>query len=151
MVIGQLHFFSSESDIPGAEVFASRSLAVLEGENICEFSHPSVVLILQYSAFTTMRGLLRLKKLAALTVLLQLLTVATASPAGECSATEKCAQGCCSSSGYCGFGPEYCGDTCISSCDAKAECGQYAATPGKKCPLNVCCSEFGSVLPVLYL
>ncbi|OQO13612.1 hypothetical protein B0A48_01841 [Cryoendolithus antarcticus] len=26
---------------------------------------------------------------------------------------------------------------------AKSECGQYADPPGKDCPLNVCCSEFG--------
>ncbi|KAJ8130004.1 hypothetical protein O1611_g3626 [Lasiodiplodia mahajangana] len=43
----------------------------------------------------------------------------------------------------CGYGPKYCGDTCISNCDAHAECGRYAEDEGQKCPLNVCCSEFG--------
>ncbi|KAL5365893.1 bacteriodes thetaiotaomicron symbiotic chitinase [Aspergillus floccosus] len=63
---------------------------------------------------------------------------------GFCSDTEECETGCCSSSGYCGFGPDFCGDdVCISTCDAVAECGKYAETPGTECPLNVCCSEFG--------
>ncbi|OAA41490.1 Chitinase II [Beauveria brongniartii RCEF 3172] len=43
----------------------------------------------------------------------------------------------------CGFGPEYCGDGCLGTCNAVAECGRYAATPGTKCPLNVCCSQYG--------
>ncbi|KAH8680171.1 family 18 glycosyl hydrolase [Ilyonectria robusta] len=62
---------------------------------------------------------------------------------GTCSETQECVLGCCSDAGFCGFGPNYCGDSCISSCDAAAECGQYAATPGTKCPLNVCCSQSG--------
>ncbi|QRW11038.1 chitinase [Ceratobasidium sp. AG-Ba] len=28
-------------------------------------------------------------------------------------------------------------------CTATAECGQYASVPGTKCPLNVCCSQYG--------
>jgi len=51
---------------------------------------------------------------------------------------------------FAGYGPASCGtddqspnDKCWSNCDAKAECGQYAKTPGQGCPLNVCCSEFG--------
>ncbi|KAL4867386.1 glycoside hydrolase superfamily [Aspergillus spectabilis] len=32
----------------------------------------------------------------------------------------------------------------MSTCDAVAECGEYAATPGTACPLNVCCSKHGS-------
>lgn len=32
--------------------------------------------------------------------------------------------------GTCGFGPDYCGDDCDSQCDAKAECGKYAAKGG---------------------
>lgn len=62
---------------------------------------------------------------------------------GTCSETSPCVSGCCSSTGSCGFGDDYCGDTCISSCDATAECGQYAAVPGTTCPLNVCCSQYG--------
>ncbi|KAF2009039.1 glycoside hydrolase family 18 protein [Aaosphaeria arxii CBS 175.79] len=38
--------------------------------------------------------------------------------------------------GNCGYGPLYCGDGCSSNCDAAAECGQHAKTPGKTCPLN---------------
>ncbi|OMP85134.1 Killer toxin subunits alpha/beta, partial [Diplodia seriata] len=52
--------------------------------------------------------------------------------------------------GYCNYGPEACGttgtspnDVCWSNCDAHAECGRYAEVPGTKCPLNVCCSQFG--------
>ncbi|KAI0024494.1 chitotriosidase-1 [Xylariomycetidae sp. FL0641] len=55
---------------------------------------------------------------------------------------------CCGSflgtdTGTCGFGDTFCGDDCDSQCDAKADCGQYADPPGKTCPLNVCCSEYG--------
>ncbi|KAI1798649.1 chitotriosidase-1 [Daldinia bambusicola] len=55
---------------------------------------------------------------------------------------------CCGSflgtdTGTCGFGPTFCGSDCDSQCDAKSECGQYADPPGKKCPLNVCCSGYG--------
>jgi len=62
----------------------------------------------------------------------------------ECSASSKCKIGCCSSSGFCGFGPSFCGDgNCTSTCDAQAECGQYAPADKRTCPLNVCCSQFG--------
>lgn len=58
---------------------------------------------------------------------------------------------CCSKkTGYCNYGPKACGtnnispnEVCWSNCDAKAECGRIADPPGKKCPLNVCCSEYG--------
>ncbi|KAI9150010.1 Chitotriosidase-1 [Paramyrothecium foliicola] len=58
---------------------------------------------------------------------------------------------CCpKETGWCNYGPEACGtnnispnDVCWSNCDAKAECGRFAASPGKECPLNVCCSPFG--------
>ncbi|KAL4901140.1 glycoside hydrolase superfamily [Aspergillus multicolor] len=60
---------------------------------------------------------------------------------GQDCATEGCEQGCCGTGGYCGFGPDYCGDgNCVSSCNATAECGPYASPAGKECPLNVCCS-----------
>ncbi|KAJ5337537.1 glycoside hydrolase [Penicillium brevicompactum] len=44
-------------------------------------------------------------------------------------------------------GPDFCGkDVCVSGCDSKAECdpgfGSEWATKSK-CPLNVCCSDFG--------
>ncbi|KAM3079706.1 hypothetical protein ACMFMG_006117 [Clarireedia jacksonii] len=58
---------------------------------------------------------------------------------------------CCpKETGQCNYGPKACGtngispnDVCWSNCDAKAECGRYAEPAGKKCPLNVCCSQFG--------
>ncbi|CAG8250664.1 unnamed protein product [Penicillium salamii] len=63
---------------------------------------------------------------------------------GSCSSKDKCETGCCSKEGYCGFGPDFCGDdVCISGCDALAECGEFAKVNGTACPLNVCCSEFG--------
>lgn len=41
-----------------------------------------------------------------------------------CSNTTQCAEGCCNNQGNCGFGPDFCGaDVCISTCDAKAQCG----------------------------
>ncbi|CAE6441266.1 unnamed protein product [Rhizoctonia solani] len=62
----------------------------------------------------------------------------------SCSAAKPCANGaCCGESGFCGYGPTYCGTGCQSNCNAKAECGKYADVPGKKCPLNVCCSQYG--------
>ncbi|KAI7114375.1 hypothetical protein KC352_g34682 [Hortaea werneckii] len=62
----------------------------------------------------------------------------------SCSARALCSNGaCCGASGYCGYGPKYCGDGCLSQCDATAECGEFASEPDKKCPLNVCCSQFG--------
>ncbi|OJK02479.1 glycoside hydrolase family 18 protein [Aspergillus aculeatus ATCC 16872] len=62
---------------------------------------------------------------------------------GTCSATAESVSGCCSKSGYCGFGPDSCGDdVCVSTCDAVAECGPYAKVANPTCPLNVCCSQF---------
>ena len=59
-----------------------------------------------------------------------------------CSKTSPCAnEACCSQWGNCGYGPDFCGDKCLSNCDAKSECGKYGKS--EKCPLNVCCSEFG--------
>ena len=70
----------------------------------------------------------------------------------SCSETKPCSNhACCGRAGYCGYGPDYCGttgqspnDRCWSDCDAHTEYGKYAETPGATCPLNVCCSEFGS-------
>ncbi|RDW92951.1 uncharacterized protein DSM5745_00273 [Aspergillus mulundensis] len=69
----------------------------------------------------------------------------------SCNENKPCGNGaCCAKSGYCGFGPKYCGedgkspnDVCWSNCDAHAECGVYAETKGDECPLNVCCSQYG--------
>lgn len=64
----------------------------------------------------------------------------------SCGAHKPCKNGaCCGKCGYCGYGPTYCGDGCASNCGAVAECGHYAKSPGKQCPLNTCCSEFGFV------
>lgn len=62
----------------------------------------------------------------------------------SCSEDNPCSNhACCGKSGFCGYGPDYCGDGCQADCDAVAECGEFASEKGKKCPLNVCCSEFG--------
>lgn len=70
----------------------------------------------------------------------------------SCSESKPCKNGACCSkeTGYCNYGPEACGtggkspnDKCWSNCDAHAECGRFAKEPDKKCPLNVCCSQFG--------
>ncbi len=70
---------------------------------------------------------------------------------------------CCGKSGFCGYGPTYCGEGCSSHCDAHAECGQYSESGGENLVLcrfselppvrtvsgltdddrNVCCSQFG--------
>lgn len=64
----------------------------------------------------------------------------------SCSASNPCSNGaCCGAGGYCGYGSTYCGTGCVSNCNATAECGKDASTPGKTCPLNTCCSEFGFV------
>ncbi|KAL2752063.1 glycoside hydrolase family 18 protein [Sodiomyces alcalophilus JCM 7366] len=69
----------------------------------------------------------------------------------SCSEVKPCSNGaCCAKTGVCGYGPDACGtngespnDLCWSNCDAHAECGRFAEEPGKKCPLNVCCSQHG--------
>lgn len=64
----------------------------------------------------------------------------------SCDADNPCSNGaCCGPSGYCGYGPIYCGTGCVSNCNTTAQCGQYAATPGATWPLNVCCSQYGFV------
>lgn len=61
-----------------------------------------------------------------------------------CGPDSPCSNGaCCGESGWCGYGPTYCGDGCQSNCVATAECGEFAATPDAGCPLNVCCSQYG--------
>ena len=61
-----------------------------------------------------------------------------------CGPDRPCENGaCCGPNGYCGFGDDYCGDGCVSNCDATAECGKNAKPADKLCPLNTCCSEFG--------
>ncbi|KAF2432500.1 hypothetical protein EJ08DRAFT_630268 [Tothia fuscella] len=62
----------------------------------------------------------------------------------SCGIGRPCSNGaCCGEGGFCGYGPTYCGDGCISNCEAVAECGEFATPAGKTCPLNTCCSQFG--------
>jgi hypothetical protein len=64
----------------------------------------------------------------------------------SCGPSKPCGNGaCCGASGFCGYGPNYCGSGCVSNCGATAECGKFAKTPGKTCPLNTCCSQYGFV------
>jgi hypothetical protein len=39
-----------------------------------------------------------------------------------CSADRPCELGCCSNTGVCRMGPDFCGDSCISNCDSKSDC-----------------------------
>ncbi|KUJ13269.1 glycoside hydrolase [Mollisia scopiformis] len=66
-------------------------------------------------------------------------------PTGTCAPGTPCVNGaCCSNARICGYSPKECGKkTCISNCDAKAECGQYGVPGNNTCPINVCCSKFG--------
>ena len=65
-------------------------------------------------------------------------------PIGTCNKDTPCTnKACCGPDGLCGYSPKSCGNGCSSNCDAKAQCGQYAPADSQKCPLNVCCSEFG--------
>ena len=62
----------------------------------------------------------------------------------SCGKGNPCANGaCCGGSGYCGYGPTYCGEDCVSNCNAVAECGKFASPAEKTCPLNTCCSQYG--------
>lgn len=48
--------------------------------------------------------------------------------------------------GVCGLGPKFCGEGCTSTCGYKSECDPgwgIQWSNATKCPLNVCCSEFG--------
>lgn len=48
--------------------------------------------------------------------------------------------------GTCGLGPDFCGDTCYSSCGYKSECDPgwgIEWSNASTCPLNVCCSQYG--------
>ncbi|KAK1767907.1 killer toxin subunits alpha/beta [Phialemonium atrogriseum] len=58
--------------------------------------------------------------------------------AQECSATKKCATGCCSEFGFCGTSEEHCGAGCLSTCEFKLGCDV-----NNPCPDGTCCSKFG--------
>ncbi|KAF9889730.1 hypothetical protein FE257_007036 [Aspergillus nanangensis] len=70
---------------------------------------------------------------------------AAAQEEGVCAPGSPCTNGaCCANTGWCGYGPDFCGDdVCLSNCDAEAECGKYSKGGSVSCPLNVCCSEWG--------
>ncbi|KAK4447080.1 glycoside hydrolase [Podospora aff. communis PSN243] len=71
----------------------------------------------------------------------------------SCSTSNPCRIGCCGNGGnpnnayICGTGEDFCGPSCISNCDYKAECNPGGWDPryvaSERCPLNVCCSTFG--------
>ncbi|KAH6953868.1 chitinase [Ilyonectria sp. MPI-CAGE-AT-0026] len=83
----------------------------------------------------------------ALVTLLTLFCQVSLQAETECSKTKLCKAGCCSSAGFCGYGPDYCGKGCLSTCTRKSDCNpgwksdEFSA--GNKCPLNVCCSKHG--------
>ncbi|KAK5654286.1 hypothetical protein OQA88_7463 [Cercophora sp. LCS_1] len=66
-------------------------------------------------------------------------------PIGTCAPGIPCSNGaCCSDTGVCSYAPSSCApEVCISNCDAKAPCGEYADPESASCPLNVCCSQYG--------
>jgi hypothetical protein len=70
--------------------------------------------------------------------LLSFLLAVLPAAAQECSATKKCATGCCSKFGFCGTGEEHCGEGCLSTCDFRLGCD--AKNP---CADGTCCSKFG--------
>lgn len=75
-------------------------------------------------------------------LLLPFLSLVLGQQDATCDTEHPCEVGCCSMSGSCGFGPDWCAEeNCISNCDAVAECGEY--NEDKECPLNVCCSRWG--------
>ncbi|KAI5198888.1 glycoside hydrolase [Aureobasidium subglaciale] len=83
--------------------------------------------------------------------LLRRQTSSNSHPDYTCGPDRPCQnKACCGKSNVCGFGELYCGDGCQSHCDAKAECGRDATTPGTECPLNVCCRCIGCVVNQRY-
>ncbi|KAH6857101.1 glycoside hydrolase superfamily [Chaetomium sp. MPI-CAGE-AT-0009] len=70
--------------------------------------------------------------------LLAIFSVILPVAAQECSATNKCATGCCSQFGFCGTSEEHCGEGCLSTCDFRLGCD--AQNP---CADGTCCSKFG--------
>ncbi|KAL7622471.1 hypothetical protein AAE478_007977 [Parahypoxylon ruwenzoriense] len=69
----------------------------------------------------------------------------------SCDKSKPCALGCCGpldekGIGVCGMGPKFCGDGCTSTCTSKSECDPgwgIQWSNASKCPLNVCCSDYG--------
>ncbi|KAJ4402691.1 hypothetical protein N0V91_007066 [Didymella pomorum] len=62
----------------------------------------------------------------------------------QCSASNPCPDGsCCNDQGHCGYRDEYCKESCVANCGAKAPCGINSKDGSQLCPLNLCCSHFG--------
>lgn len=114
------------------------SITPLKAENISFFADaPTNFLMRQpWSAENVTEAKFHAKFAPALDLVT---TTAADSNDYTCGANKACRLhlACCNGvSGQCGYGPEYCGsDVCISDCDAKAECGQYAAVGKEECPL----------------
>ncbi|CAM1502566.1 Fc.00g073420.m01.CDS01 [Cosmosporella sp. VM-42] len=99
-----------------------------------------------------MKGL-STKACMAFLVFLILATISFAADEdATCTNDKGCEKGCCgpideaTGKGICGTGPDYCGDDCTSECDYKAECDPgwgLKYSNATKCPLNVCCSDYG--------
>lgn len=74
-------------------------------------------------------------KCYSICVLLFAYLISTVLAQSTCTPDSPCAQGCCSKSGYCGFGPAFCGaGNCTSGCDAQAECGRKSKVKSIPCP-----------------
>ncbi|KAH7117301.1 oviduct-specific glycoprotein [Dactylonectria macrodidyma] len=50
---------------------------------------------------------------------------------------------CCGKNNICGYGPDYCGDGCISQCNATAMCGEFSENADMPCGMKLCCSATG--------
>lgn len=50
---------------------------------------------------------------------------------------------CCGKNHTCGYGPDFCGDGCISKCEATAMCGEYSENADMDCGMMLCCSAMG--------
>ncbi|KAF2473995.1 chitinase A1 [Lindgomyces ingoldianus] len=91
-----------------------------------------------------MTSTLSLRYLLALLLTLSVVSFVSSQQGATCDAENKCKVGCCSKQGSCGFGDDWCApNNCIGTCNATAECGQWANPKGKECPLKVCCSRWG--------
>ncbi|KAH6608262.1 chitinase (class v) [Trichoderma cornu-damae] len=88
-----------------------------------------------------------MNKLLAFAVLICCLLQLSLQQEPQCSGSKLCPEGCCSSAGFCGYGPDYCGKGCQSTCDSKSECNpgwdSDEFSDKDSCPLNVCCSKHG--------
>ncbi len=71
-------------------------------------------------------------------LLLSFLLAVLPATAQECSATNKCATGCCSKFGFCGTTEEHYGAGCLSTYDFK-----LAYDAKNPCADKTCCSKFG--------